>query len=285
MHIINEIIRGVWLMQPDTARGFYPIVHRLLTGDARGADLFDGEMPVSVAYLDSEDNPVYDELSDDASIDRILVLDIAGPMTKYDQMCGPLGMATKAQMLKEADKLDQVKAHVIRIDSGGGEGNAARLMAETIASLKKPTLAFVDGMAASAAYWIASACSFVCASSTLDRVGSIGTYISIADYTKWYLDQGLRIIDVYASESVDKNRDYLDAIEGNTKRLQDLADHFNTHFLSQVKQNRADHLSEGDAWKTGEVFFADKAKDLGLIDDIAPFDDFIRHILQTLKES
>ena len=283
MNIVNEIIRGVWLMQPDTARGYYPMIHKVLTGEVSPMAESAKENPVSIAQMDTGDNLVIDTLNEDTDNDLILIMDIFGPITKYDQFCGPLGMAAKTRMLKEADKLDQVKAHVIHIDSGGGEGTAARLMAETIGSLSKPTFAFIDGMGASAAYWIASACDFIAASSPMDRIGSIGTYISIADYTKWYLDQGLRIIDVYASESSDKNRDYLDAIEGNTARLQSLADKFNTHFLSAVMENRHDKLSEGAKWNTGEVFFAQEALDIGLIDAISTFDNYISEILKTLK--
>ncbi len=284
MNILNEIIRGVWLIQPETAKGYYPIVHRLLTGDLLALKDFERETPVSFARMEDDENTVIDSALDDTSQDIIMIMNISGAITKADQYCGPLGMASKAKMLKEADNLEQVKAHIIHIDSGGGEGIAARLMADTIKHLNKPTFAFVDGMAASAAYWIASACNFICASSPMDRVGSIGTYITIADYTNWFAQQGIRLIDVYAKKSSDKNRDYLDAISGNTERLQTLVDTFNEFFLQSVTENRSDQINQSAKWNTGEVFFARQAQEIGLIDSIASFEDYTREILKTLKD-
>ncbi len=284
MNILNEVIRGVWLIQPDTAKAYYPLVHRLFTGDVLPFKDFEKETPVSFASMDDKQQIIVDPKNRDQPSDLISILSVTGVITKYDQTCGPLGMQTKAQLLKELDNNDHVIAHIIHVDSGGGEGYAARMMAETIKSLQKPTFAFIDGMAASAAYWIASACSFVCASSEMDRVGSIGTYISVADYRKYFADKGVNIIDVYASKSTDKNRDYFDAVDGDTSRLQTLVDTFNDFFLNAVKGNREDHLDPESNWHTGEMFFAENAKQIGLIDAIASFDNYTSHILKTLKK-
>ncbi len=48
-------------------------------------------------------------------------------------------------------------------------------------------------------------------------------------------------------------------------------------------ENRHDKLSEGAKWNTGEVFFAQEALDIGLIDAISTFDNYISEILKTLK--
>jgi len=42
-------------------------------------------------------------------------------------------------------------------------------------------VAYIEGMAASAAYWIISGASKIIASSDLDRIGSIGTMLMVED--------------------------------------------------------------------------------------------------------
>lgn len=286
MNLISEIARGVWLINPEIAKGLYPMLHRILLGDIhpiQDIDKFEPENPTYFVNISGNNSLILESPDQQESESLIMVTQVIGPVTKYNQLCGPMGMQEKAQLLKSADKLDQVKAHVIYIDSGGGEATAARLMADTIKSLTKPTFAFVEGMAASAAYWIASACSFVCASSPMDRIGSIGTYVSIADYRNYFKQQGIEVTTVYASKSKDKNKDFLEAIDGNTEKLQTLVDTFNDFFLSAVKQNRSDQLDTKSKWDTGEVFFAENATEIGLIDSIATLDNYLLEIHKTLK--
>lgn len=208
--------------------------------------------------------------------DAIAIIRITGTITKHDQNCGPSGMATKSDILRRCFANDKIKVVVISMDSGGGEGMAMRLMAETISTKNKPVIGFIDDYACSAAYGILAACDLIVANSNQARIGSIGTYITIADYTKYFEKQGINLIDIYASASSDKNSEYKEAIKGNTKPVQAIADKFNDFFLSHVEESRSGTLTaDKSVWGTGKVFFADEAKKIGLIDEIDSFSNIL----------
>ncbi len=294
MNIISEITRGVFFMQPDVARQYYPLVLSLLTGKLLMGDdhLADDSRSQQCqiitkgnASLQTQPGSMLTDNPDSIKENSIFSLSLVGPITKYDQWCGPSGTRSMAAVLKMADQNPGIVAHILRIDSGGGEGYAAQELALFLKTLEKPVFAFVEGMAASAAYLIASACSMVAASSPMDRVGSIGTYVTLADYSRWYDMQGVRLVDVYARGSKDKNRDYLEAIAGNTQKVQQVVDTFNDFFLQAVSENRSESLDiTRDDWSTGKMFFAREAMTTGLIDIVAGFDDFLNSILDHVSK-
>jgi signal peptide peptidase SppA len=292
MNILSEILRGVWMIDPLYARQYYPLIHNMLQGDITidpSLDAVDyNDQRVNQSKLVSKasgSNAVdaYDVFyfPEEITDPSVFVLDIIGPITKYNQFCGPAGMRAKGEWLKAADKHPNIFAHILRIDSGGGEGYACRYFSQVIQSLQKPVFAFVDGMAASAAYWIAASCSHIAVSSDMDRVGSIGTYITVADYAGWYEKEGIKLVEVYATKSKDKNRDYMEAIAGDTTRMQKLVDEFNEYFLKAITQNRKEQLkAEQSEWGTGNMFFAKEAKNIGLIDEISSLDNYIAAIFK-----
>lgn len=189
-------------------------------------------------------------------------------------------MTVKANLLRRCYANDNIKGIVLNVDSGGGEGMAMRLMAEAINERNKGVIGFVDDYACSAAYGILAACDVIVANSEQARIGSIGTYITIADYTKYFEKQGIKLTDVYASDSTEKNIEYREAIKGNTKPVQEIANRFNDYFLNHVETSRDDKLlSDKKSWGTGKVFFAKEAMDLGLIDEIDSFQNILNYFV------
>lgn len=288
MNIISEITRGVFFMPPDIARQYFPLVHKILTGNTNPETENKNSLSACARLIHTSNNTTHTQDANLVALDQpgavkpnsLFCLNIIGAITKYDQFCGPQGTRSLADALKLADQNPNIIGHILCIDSGGGEGYAAHEFATALKSLSKPVFAYIEGMAASAAYLIASACSLVCASSQLDRIGSIGTYITLADYSKWYQMQGITLTEVYAQKSKDKNRDYLDAIAGDTSKVQKLVDEFNEFFIQSVIANRNELFTQEETtWSTGKMFFATQAKQIGLIDIIAPFDDYVNSII------
>ncbi len=292
MNLVSEIIRGVFFMPPDIARQYFPVVHNILTGNINPIRENKNNLDTTAKFVNTCNNNIQyrdvnlitDFQQDRVQPNSLFCVNLIGAITKYDQFCGPQGTRSLADSLKLADQNPNIIGHILCLDSGGGEGYAAHEFAASLKSLSKPVFAFIEGMAASAAYLIASACSLVCASSNLDRVGSIGTYITLADYSKWYQMQGIKLTEVYAEKSKDKNRDYLDAIAGDTTKVQKLVDEFNEFFIQSVISYRHESFPDDQhPWATGKMFFAQDAKQIGLIDIIAPFDDFVNSIIDNIS--
>lgn len=215
---------------------------------------------------------------EDAPKQSVAILSIYGAISKYDQDCGPSGMLTKSNLLHRCYANDNIVGVVLHIDSGGGEGMACRLMQQTIGMRNKPMVAFCDDFAASAAYGIAAACDTVVANSPLCRVGSVGTYITLVDYADYYAKMGIKLIDVYATRSTDKNQDYLKALQGDTAPMRAICDRYNEAFIASIATAREGKIEKEQAkWATGKLFFADEALKLGLIDQVDTFENVINY--------
>lgn len=283
MLFIHGILNKIWLIDSAFAANYLPLLVSYIKGN--------NNIPVSKHMNDlnfAVANKTGFELSDygldvspeDAPLDSIAIVNITDAITKYDQECGPSGMVTKSNLLQRCFANDNVKGIILKIDSGGGEGDAMRLMNETIAGRNKPMVAFIDDNACSAAYGIASGCDIVVANSEVAYVGSIGTYMTIADYSEYFKKQGINLIEVYATAAKDKNIEVREAIKGNTEPVRKLADRFNELFISLVEKNRKGKLTAGrDVWGTGKLFHADEAKKIGLIDEIDTFTNILNYFV------
>lgn len=158
-----------------------------------------------------------------------------------------------------------VRSIVLDIDSPGGlASGCADLAAEIAAGDGKPVHAFVGGMAASAAYWIASACaSITCGSGSV--LGSIGTVIEYIDIEPILEAMGAKIVRVVAEQSPNKRLDP-DSAEGRAE-LQALVDSGGAEFVTAVAAGRG--VSEAtvmDRFGQGLVFDAGEAIARGMAD-------------------
>lgn len=293
MLFLHGIFNGIWLMEHSYANNFLPLVVSYITQPNNnivvqnsGEKGRSGALTMLAFSKQKVETKSYDvselyspiDFINNAPKDSVILINITSAITKYDQACGPYGMTTYSNMLKAAYTNDNVKGVALKIYSGGGDGNAMNLLMQTISERNKPVIAFIDDFSASAAYGIASACDVVTANSNTARVGSIGCYLTIADYTEYFKKQGIDVKEIYAPQSKDKNKDYFDAISGDTKALEAVAETYCEDFISKVEQNRGDKLKQGrEVWGTGKVFFADKAQEIGLIDNIDTFDNFLNY--------
>jgi len=108
--------------------------------------------------------------------------------------------------------------------------------------------------------------SKIIASSDLDRIGSIGTMLLVEDLQPYFESQGVKFHEVYATLSVDKNKDLNQVLDGNYKPYQqNVLDVINAKFLSTIKENRS---GVEDGTLSGKIYFAPEAIVLGLIDEI-----------------
>lgn len=288
--LLTEIIGGVWLIRKQTADGLLPWVSGILEGKQIEFPLNGERKPdsvLTVSFINNDEDYQVKEMEyrrGQVPENSIVVIPIIGIISKYDQACGPLGTRTRIQEMEAYDQDPNVVAMILRIDSPGGEGYAAMAMAEAIQSMNKPVIAYVDDLAASAAYIIASAADRIYANAERAEIGSIGTYVLLADYREQWKKQGIKIHEIYAKASTEKNQEYREAIDGKPEALRERVSFFNDGVLNSVGLFRGDRLKEDiDKWGKGKIFFAKESKQIGLIDEIMPFkqavDDIIKNII------
>jgi ClpP class serine protease len=284
----HNILNGVWFIEPSFANNYIHYVTNWLKGvnnesnskeQAKKTGLRIG-IPENGSYVISPEGIDIDP--EDAPANSIAILNINGVITKHDQFCGEVGMTTKADILQRCYNNANIKGVVIVGESGGGDGNAMRLMVSKIAERNKPVIGFVEDYSFSAMYGILAACDMIIANSEIAQVGSIGTYITLVDYSKQLEMEGISVKEIYATKSTDKNKIFNDAINGVPEGVigvRAICDKFNEYFLQTVSDGRSDRLNAPEKdWGTGKTFFASEALKMGLIDGIDTIENVINYL-------
>ncbi|MES2590889.1 MAG: S49 family peptidase [Bacteroidota bacterium] len=275
--LILALTRGTWLVHENYVNTYLPLVARFLNGEK--VSFFDDiekqnaekSMPFAIAMVSGI--PTIYKSFDDAPVGSVAVINMTGPILKQDN-CGAPGTATLGQRHKAADNHPNISAHIIVTDSGGGSVDGTMDFANVIKASVKPVVSFVDGMMASAAYWIGSASSEIVANNETAQIGSIGTASTMYDNRAYLEKNGYKMIYVNADTSPDKNQTYFQAIDGNTVPLREGSlNPLNAIFHNAVKENRSGKLKMSGAEPlTGKVYLSQQALEMGLIDHIGNFD-------------
>jgi signal peptide peptidase SppA len=264
MHsILLQVFRGNWYIEPSFAQGAGFLIQSMLNGRVT----FEGDREKFKPSFQSSNNSS-SNLS--ASQKQVAVISIAGALMKNDQECGPAGMDSIGQWIKEFDINDSVSAIVLKFDTPGGTVSGTAILGEIIKNCRKPIVAFIDEMACSAGYWLASQCDWINASTPRAQVGSIGVMLSFADMQPMWEKEGVAFHEIYSDHSSDKNKDFREIRSGKYENyVKDVLNPLAEDFIAAVKSSRK--ISDESIFK-GRVVFADKAVTLGLIDGIDSFD-------------
>ncbi len=215
----------------------------------------------------------------------VMVIPLKGPLMKDDQdggMCGDtmIGMDSIAAAVRTARINPDVIGVIMHVDSPGGTVDGTENLANEIKACDKPIIALVDGMAASAAMWIASACDEIIINGETGEMGSIGVMCSFADMRPMLEKQGVVFHDIISELSPDKNRDFIEALKGDYKGIQEgTLKPLTKMFQDTVIKNRP-LLNQGiDGILSGKMFFAADAIKYGLADRMGNMDDALQLII------
>jgi len=202
----------------------------------------------------------------DTLVNRGAWLDSRSGLTSYE------GVAAE---IRDAAADPEINAILLDVSSPGGEAAGMSGVAELIRSVRqiKPVIAFVNDMAASAAYGIASAANEIVVSPT-SMLGSIGVVMLHADRSGELAAQGIKPTLIFAgSHKVDGNpfEPLSDAVRAD---LQASVDAHYDQFLDVVASGRGDRLPAEAARATeARTFIGADAVFHGLADRMATFDE------------
>ncbi len=180
--------------------------------------------------------------------------------------------------LKAAEENPAFIGHIILIDSGGGECFGCHEAFEAVKNLKKPCIAVIDSLCASAAYWISCAADKIYATSMFTTVGSIGVMGIFYNYDKFYEDCGIDIHEYYSSYSDLKNKVYRDAKNGNPEQyITEILDPFAEQFIADVRSVR--NIPEDSEALRGKDYLASSCPLGELIDGQNTLEEAVAEIL------
>jgi protease-4 len=163
----------------------------------------------------------------------------------------------------------RVRAIVLRIESPGGSALASDRMWHAVrrAAGRKPVVVSIGDMAASGGYYVASAGSHVLASpgSIVGSIGVVGGKLVLADLAQRV---GVNVTSIERAE----HATWLSALEPFTpderQRLEQLLSHTYQLFLERVSLGRKRTIEQLLPAAEGRVMGGERAKQLGLIDEI-----------------
>lgn len=180
--------------------------------------------------------------------------------------------------LRAADENPAIKAHLLHIDSPGGEAFGIPEAFEAVRALKKPVYAFVESMAASAGYYIAAGAGKIYARSIFSDIGCIGAMAEIVDDSGLNEKFGIKVTAIRSSYSPLKNKVQEDVLNGHPEEyIRERLDPLAKRFIDDVRTARPDIAEDSDALK-GKLYFAADAQGEGLIDGIMTIDEVIEEI-------
>ncbi len=187
-----------------------------------------------------------------------------------------------AAQLREARADPEVRAILLDIDSPGGEATGMFATAKLVSAINqtKPVLAFVNDVAASAAYGIASAAREIVVSPT-SMVGSIGVALTHFDRSGELEDRGVKPTLIHAGAHKVDGHPFGPLSDAVRADLQAEVMMIYDQFVGLVAEGRAGQIS-ADAIRATEArtYLGSDAISQGLADNVASLDEVIATFAQ-----
>lgn len=176
--------------------------------------------------------------------------------------------------LIQAEENQQICAHLLHINSVGGEAWYLDRLTETMRSCKKPIVGIYESCCASAAYYIGCHSTVLYAMTRNDFVGCIGTMTSFYDFDGYYKKMGINLVEAKATKSDLKNKTFEDLVDGKPKEyIERILDPLNDQFLAAVRSQRVKiaEMDDDNPVLRGEIYYTEEAVENGLIDGMHTF--------------
>ncbi len=166
---------------------------------------------------------------------------------------------------------DDIIALIVELDTPGGTQYGADILFQALYKLrqKKPVYIFVPNQIASGGVYMAVGASKIFAS-PIALIGNIGVMATLVDYSGLMNKLGIRTITFTSKNAKHKTLEGLldeDKNDVEDRYFQDILDNAEARFHEVLVKGRPQ--IKLDQVKSGLIFTPSKAKELGLIDDIA----------------
>ncbi len=190
-----------------------------------------------------------------------------------------IGEDTVVRQLREARKDPDVGAVVLRVDSGGGEGLASENIFEEVAKCResgKLVVASMSDVAASGGYFIACGAERIYADpATL--TGSIGVAFAKPALEEFYRKYGVERVPVKSHEHVDALSYHRHLTEEEKAWVAGMTQDMYRRFIAIVAEARGMELSRLEELAGGRVYTGERAKELGLVDELGGLEDAVNY--------
>jgi protease-4 len=215
--------------------------------------------------------------------DRVGIIVASGIIMDGEQPSGRIGGDTMADLLVRAREDENVKAVVVRVDSGGGSATASEVISREIELTRragKPVFVSMGSIAASGGYWIAAPADQIWATPTT-ITGSIGIFGAFPTFERSLKSLGITSDGVgttQLSDAFDPSRPLNDLV---AQSMNQVIEQGYRRFVQRVAEGRNMQPEAVEKIAQGRVWAGITAKDLGLVDKIGSLQDAVDAIAET----
>ncbi|MBI3528221.1 MAG: signal peptide peptidase SppA [Betaproteobacteria bacterium] len=218
-----------------------------------------------------------------AMVGKTAIVPVHGVMTQrgdiFDAMFGGGSVSTAAlgSLLRQLAVDDTVSTIVLDIDSPGGSVYGVAELIDNIATVrgKKTLIAVANSLAASAAYWLASAADEIVVTPG-GEVGSIGVFMAHVDHSEMLKQAGLQFTVISSGKYKTEANPYQPLSDDAKRFLQSRVDEYYGMFVKAVAANRgATQTAVREGYGQGRVLGAQAALRANLVDRIATLEQVV----------
>lgn len=205
---------------------------------------------------------------------HVAVIELRGMLMKQvSSMTRGTSTMLARRQVRAAAADPEVSAIVLRIDSPGGTVSGTQDLADDVAAAakKKPVVAYVEDLCASAAYWVASQAQKIYTNASA-LTGSIGTYGVIYDASAYAAKEGIKVHVVRAGEFKGMGEPGTEVTQKQLEDYQRVVSELNEQFLAGVARGRKMSIEKVRELADGRVHVGATAQTVGLIDGVQSFD-------------
>jgi signal peptide peptidase SppA len=230
-----------------------------------------------LAAAKEEKSPLaYDVIGDTAviSVSGILVKNLS----MFASIFGERSTPDIGRNFQTAVDDPNVKAIVLAVDSPGGSVDGTAALASQIAAARgrKPIIAVADGIAASAAYWVASAADQIFISGPTVETGSIGVVAVHRDVSEQDRMFGEKYTEITAGKYKRIASAHKPLSDEGKAYLQEQVDQVYAVMVESIAALRGTSIPRILEAADGKLFMGQAAVDVGLVDGIMAFDEVVR---------
>lgn len=275
-HFLAFCLGTPWALMPERMQAYAAVLARRHAGLPLHALDDEGLAPAQPAWSAARD--------DRGRAGAIAVIPIMGTIVQHasqlDLCEGGTTTQQITQAVREAVADERVSQILLRIHSPGGSVYGVQEAFDEIVAARraKPVVAVADSLAASAAYWLASAAGELYVTPG-GEVGSIGVWMAHQDISKALEDVGVNITLIKAGKYKIEGHPYGPLDTEAKDFLQSRTDDYYGAFTRGVAKGRSVPVeSVRNGMGQGRVLGAEQALAEKMVDGIESFDSVLRRM-------
>lgn len=215
----------------------------------------------------------------------VAILPLFGVLSHRAGMIGAASGGTSlesfAALFRQTLSDERIAAVVLDVDSPGGAIAGVGELATEIYRARgtKPIVAVANGLAASAAYWIASAADEIVVTPS-GEVGSIGVLTAHQDLSAAYAKLGVTTTLMFAGRFKTEGNEFEPLSEVARAAIEERVQEYYDMFVDAIARHRGvPRENVRDGYGEGRVVGARKAKSLGMVDRIATLEETVARLM------